>query len=93
MKEFQDYECMDYEKARCILETTNKRNFPFKTLEKICDVYFGEPRRKGSHVIYKMPWSGDPRINLQPDKKDPSKAKPYQVETVRKAVDRWFGEC
>jgi len=39
----------------------------------------------GSHHIFKMPWSGDPRLNLQPDK---GKAKPYQVEQVITALKR-----
>lgn len=83
---------MNYKRARSILDDTDKRNFTFNLLVKICDTCFGECRKKGSHIIYKTPWSGDPRVNIQPDKGDPSKAKPYQVENVRKAVDRWFRE-
>ncbi|SFN82508.1 hypothetical protein SAMN05216219_2239 [Mycetocola miduiensis] len=50
--------------------------------------HFGEPRKgSGSHVaIYKMPWQGDPRINLQ--KGDGGKAKKYQVEQLLKAIDK-----
>lgn len=48
--------------------------------------YFGEPRIAGSHHVFKMPWPGDPRINLQ---RDGSFAKPYQVHQVKKAIDRW----
>jgi predicted HicB family RNase H-like nuclease len=51
----------------------------FSELLKICREYFGEPRIKGSHHIFKTPWAGDPRLNLQSDK---GKAKPYQVEQV-----------
>ncbi len=54
---------------------------------KLATSYFGEPRSgSGSHVaIFKMPWQGDPRINLQ--NKD-GKAKPYQVTQIVKAIDR-----
>ena len=83
---------MDDKRARSILDNTDKKNFSFKMLVRICDTFFGECRKNGSHIIYKTPWSGDPRVNIQPDKGDPSKAKSYQVEIVRKAVDRWFIE-
>lgn len=53
---------------------------------KVCDHYFGEPRQKGtSHRIYKTPWRGDPRINIQNDK---GKAKAYQVKQVLLAIER-----
>ena len=43
-------------------------NVRFDDLCKICDDYFGEARQKGSsHRIYKTPWQGDPRINIQED--------------------------
>lgn len=44
----------------------NPKNVAFRDLEKLCAYYFGEPRQKGtSHQIYKMPWAGDPRVNIQ----------------------------
>lgn len=51
--------------------------------------YFGEARIAGSHHIFKMPWPGDPRINLQ---RDGAFAKPYQVRQAEKAIDRWEAE-
>jgi len=58
----------------------------FKDLCKIYDHFFGEPRQKGSsHRIYKTPWQGDPRINIQNDK---GKAKAYQVRQVLLAIKR-----
>lgn len=46
--------------------------------------YFGEPRQKGtSHRVYKTPWQGDPRVNIQNKK---GKAKPYQVKQVLRAI-------
>lgn len=61
------------------------RNVRFSDLEKVCIYYFGEPRNKGtSHHVYKMPWMGDPRVNIQRSKGDMSK--PYQVKQVLKAI-------
>jgi hypothetical protein len=58
----------------------------FKDLVKICDHYFGKPRQNGtSHMIYKTPWYGDPRINIQ---KDGKQAKPYQAKQVLAAVNK-----
>ena len=35
----------------------------------ICDSYFGEPRQSGtSHRVYRTPWQGDHRVNIQNDK-------------------------
>jgi len=49
--------------------------------------YFGFPRQKGtSHRVYKTPWQGDPRVNIQDDR---GKAKTYQVRQVLKAIERW----
>lgn len=66
----------------------NPANVRFVDICKVCDHYFGEfgePRQKGSHVIYKMPWRGDPRINIQDDK---GKAKAYQVKQALKAIEK-----
>ena len=63
----------------------NPGDVRFADICKVCEHYFGEPRQKGSHVIYKTPWQGDPRINIQNDK---GKAKAYQVRQVLKAIER-----
>ncbi len=64
----------------------NPRNIRFQDLCKVCDFYFGEPRQKGSsHRIYKTPWPGDPRVNIQSHK---GMAKAYQVRQVLKAIDK-----
>ena len=39
----------------------------------------------GSHHIFKTPWKGDPRINIQ---KEGKMAKPYQVKLVLKALEK-----
>ncbi|HEY4241054.1 MAG TPA: hypothetical protein VGM88_14625 [Kofleriaceae bacterium] len=57
----------------------------FNELAAVCRHYFGDPRISGSHYVYKMPWAGDPRINIQNDK---GKAKAYQVRQVLQALDR-----
>ena len=57
----------------------------FNDLLKLCRQHFGEPRIVGSHHIFKTPWPGDPRVNLQRDGK---MAKPYQVIQVRKAIEK-----
>ncbi len=64
----------------------NPKGIRFRELCRICDFYFGEPRQKAtSHRIYKTPWQGDPRVNLQDDK---GMAKAYQVRQVLKAIER-----
>ncbi len=65
---------------------TNPQNVRFADLAKVCDAIFGEARQNGSsHRVYKTPWIGDPRVNIQNDK---GKAKAYQVKQVLKAVER-----
>lgn len=64
----------------------NPQNVNFIDLVKVCNHYFGEPRQQGkSHCVYKMPWGGDPRVNIQNDK---GKAKPYQVRQVLDAIEK-----
>jgi len=44
----------------------NPKNIRYVDLLRICKQYFGEPRQtSGSHTVFKTPWQGDPRINLQ----------------------------
>lgn len=64
-------------------------NVRFGELKKVCEKYFGQPRQMGtSHAIFKTPWVGDPRINIQDDK---GKAKAYQVRQVLLAIDKLEG--
>jgi len=64
----------------------NPKGIRFKQLTKVCDHYFGKPRKSGtSHRVYKTPWAGDPRVNVQNSK---GKAKAYQVRQVLMAIDR-----
>ncbi|MGO1405664.1 toxin HicA [Agrococcus casei] len=62
----------------------------FADLVKVCDHYFGQPRQQGtSHRVYRMPWQGDPRVNIQNIK---GEAKPYQVRQVLAAITKLKGE-
>ena len=64
----------------------NPKGISFNNLCKVCDFYFGEPRQTGSsHRIYKTPWQGDSRINIQNDK---GSAKFYRVNQVLKAIQK-----
>ena len=64
----------------------NPKGISFKDLCKVCDQYFGEPRQSGtSHRVYRTPWQGDPRVNIQNAR---GKAKPYQVRQVLQAIRR-----
>jgi hypothetical protein len=65
------------------------QNVRFADLFQLCVHHFGDPRRTGgSHHIFKTPWQGDPRINIQDDH---GRAKAYQVRQVIKAIDRLRG--
>jgi hypothetical protein len=61
-------------------------NVRFADLQRVCESFFGKPRQSGSsHAVYKTPWPGNPRVNIQNDK---GKAKPYQVRQVLLAIER-----
>ena len=58
----------------------------FRDLCKVCDHFFGTPRQSGtSHRVYRTPWHGDPRINIQNAK---GMTKVYRVKQVLLAVSR-----
>ena len=64
----------------------NPKDVRFKDLCMVCDHYFGEARQGGSsHKVYKTPWEGDPRVNIQSKK---GKARAYQLRQVLKAIER-----
>ena len=63
----------------------NPKDVRFTDLCKVCENFFGEPKQTASsHRIYKTPWQGDPRINIQNHK---AKAKAYQVKQVLLAIE------
>ena len=66
----------------------NPGDIKFSDACKVADHFFGafgKTTIAGSHRIYKMPWPGAPRINLQ---KDGPKAKRYQVVQMLEAIER-----
>ena len=76
---------MDSVKTILARMNRNPKNIRFKDPCKVCDHYFGLPRQRGSsHRIYRTPWPGDPRINIQSHK---GKAKAYQVRQVLLAIE------
>ena len=61
-------------------------NVRYADLLNVCESYFGKPRQGGtSHTIFKTPWIGDPRINIQDHR---GKAKAYQVRQVLLAIQK-----
>ena len=66
----------------------NPKSVKFSELSRVLDEWFGEPRTKGSHRIYRTPWQGDPRLNIQNAR---GMAKAYQVRQAIRAL-RKLGE-
>lgn len=61
----------------------------FGDLKRVCEHWFGPARQSGSsHAVFKTPWRGDPRVNIQDDK---GKAKAYQVRQVLAAIEKLKG--
>jgi hypothetical protein len=64
----------------------NPKGVRFTDACRVCDYYFGRARQKGSsHSVYKTPWQGNPRVNIQSAK---GKAKAYQVKQILRAIER-----
>ena len=62
------------------------QNIRYDDLHKVCEHYFGPPPRSGgSHAVFKTPWPGDPRVNIQNSN---GIAKAYQVRQVLAAIDK-----
>lgn len=66
------------------------QNVRYADLVKVCEHFFGKARQQGtSHALYKTPWHGDPRVNIQ--RGENGKAKMYQVRQVLDAIGRLRG--
>lgn len=64
----------------------NPSGVKYDDLLKVCEHHFGPPRQTGgSHALFKTPWPGDPRVNVQNDK---GNAKAYQVRQALAAIDK-----
>lgn len=68
---------------------SNPRGARFVDAMKVAEHHFGEARKSGSHRVFKTPWPGDPRVNLQEGKNGEAKA--YQIRQLLQAVDRLEG--
>ena len=56
---------------------SSPQNVRFADACAVANAFFGQPRQQGSrHRVWKMPWAGDPRVNMQESKG--GKAKAYQ---------------
>jgi hypothetical protein len=80
-------------KAEKIIEQMRRspQNVRFDDLAKVCTGHFGEPRQDGtSHKVYKTPWQGDPRVNIQRGKDGNAMA--YQVRQVLDAIAKLEAE-
>ncbi len=63
------------------------QNTSYDDLRAVCIHFFGQPRQSGtSHAVFKTPWPGDPRVNIQRSRG--GEAKPYQVRQVLKAIEK-----
>lgn len=68
---------------------SSPRSVRYTDLAAVCEHYFGPARRSGgSHAVFRTPWPGDPRVNIQDDH---GKAKAYQVRQVLDAIDKLTG--
>ena len=68
----------------------NPAGVRFAEVCRVGDHYFGQARQaSGSHRVYKTPWSGDPRVNIQNSK---GYAKAYQVKQIIRAIERLEAE-
>ncbi len=65
---------------------SNPKNIRFSELTKVCTALIGPLRATaGSHLVFQIPWEGDPRINIQ---NRGGFAKPYQVKQVLAAIEK-----
>lgn len=62
----------------------------YEDVKKVCEHHFGAARHDGgSHCVFRTPWPGDPRVNIQRGRGGMAKA--YQVRQVLAAIDRLEG--
>ena len=65
----------------------NPKGVRFSDAVKAATHHFGKPHSQGtSHCVWKMPWPGDPRVNLQKGKDGNAKA--YQVKQLLLAIEK-----
>ena len=65
----------------------NPKGIRFSRLVQVCDHFFRPSRpHRTSHLVYRTPWPGDPRVNIQEGRNGLAKA--YQVRQVIKALEK-----
>lgn len=67
----------------------NPSNVRFDDWMKVCHYHFGDHRQSGSHCVFKTPWPGMPRVNIQ---NRHGMVAPYQVKQVLSAIDKLKSE-
>lgn len=66
---------------------TQDKNIKFRDLQKLLiSLGFQQKENNGDHFLYDYPGIRE-LINIQPDKKDRSKAKSYQVRQIRNFIN------
>ena len=63
----------------------NPKNIRFADAVRCAEWYFGPPRVHGSHHVFKTPWPGDPRVNLQNRHGVVAR---YQIDQLIRAIER-----
>ena len=85
----QEWEAVETSRRlKAILDRMKRspRNVRFSDLSRVCEAYFGAPRGTAtSHRVFRTPWSGAPRVNIQNRK---GMAKPYQVRQALEAIEK-----
>lgn len=65
----------------------NPAGVRFADAVKVCEQFFGPARQSGSsHMVFKTPWPGDPRVNIQ--KGSGGRAKVYQIRQILAAIEK-----
>jgi hypothetical protein len=64
----------------------NPADVRFVEAIKLAESYFGPPRISGSHHIFKTPWAGMPRVNIQKEKN--GKTNRYQIIQLLEAIEK-----
>jgi len=64
----------------------NPADVRFADAVKLAEAYFGAARVSGSHHVFKTPWVGMPRVNLQREKN--GKTNRYQIIQLLEAIGK-----
>ncbi len=72
---------------QAVMSGTQDKNIKFRDLQKLLNsLGFQQKENNGDHFIYNYAGIKE-LINIQPDKKDRSKAKSYQVRQIRNFIN------